>query len=202
MANANVARGILPYRHFDGSVWNSSGNVYYVPAGYATALFIGDPVVMLQSQNDANGVPGVAIATAGSGNTILGSVIGIVPYGNPMVSVTRDLPIYHPASTAQYILVCDDPTVLYAVQDDGLAATSNPQNWPGKNGNLSAGAGSTFTGYSGWQLNTSGIATGNSTFQVRIMRLLDQADNAQPPTANAKWLVKLNNYQLGNVTAA
>src|ERR1700688_3536549 len=98
MANANVARGLIPYRHFDGSYWNGSANMYYVPSGYATALYIGDPVKMLSTQADANGVPGVTIATAGSSNVILGSVVGIVAGGNPMIVVTRDLAIYHPAS--------------------------------------------------------------------------------------------------------
>jgi len=184
MANANVARGLIPYRHFDGSVWNGSVNMYYVPVGYATALYIGDPVTMLHTQNDANGIPGVAIATAGAGNPIVGSVVGIVAGGNPTLAVTRDLPIYHPASTAQYILVADDPTLTFLIQDDGTGTTLN--QWPGGNTNLVSGTGSTTTGYSGWLMSGSVTFTGDTTKQLKVMRLLDQPDNAQPPTANAK----------------
>lgn len=202
MANANTPRGLIPYRHFDGSVWNGSANMYFVPAGYATALFIGDPVIMLNTQNDANGIPGVNIATAGTSGVVLGSVVGIVNGGNPTVTVTRDLPIYRQASVAQYILVADDPTLMFMIQDDGAAGTANPQNWPGKGAQLVSGVGSTVTGYSGWQMNSTGIATGSAAAQLRILRLLDQADNAQPPTAFAKWLVKLNLHQLANATAA
>jgi hypothetical protein len=199
MANANVARGLIPYRHFDGSVWNGSVNMYYVPVGYATALYIGDPVTMLHTQNDANGIPGVAIATAGAGNPIVGSVVGIVAGGNPTLAVTRDLPIYHPASTAQYILVADDPTLTFLIQDDGTGTTLN--QWPGGNTNLVSGTGSTTTGYSGWLMSGSVTFTGDTTKQLKVMRLLDQPDNAQPPTANAKWLVKINQHQLANGVA-
>lgn len=196
MANANVARGLIPYRHFDGSVWNGSANVYYVSSAYATALYIGDPVVMNSTDNDANGIPAVRLATAATAGVLLGSVVGIVPAGNPQIAVTRDMPIYRPASTAQYILVADDPTLCYMIQDDGTGST--PAGWPGKNTNLVSGSGSNVTGYSGWTMSGATAATGNATYQLKILRLLDQADNAQPPTANAKWLVKFNQYQLAN----
>lgn len=193
MANANVARGLMPYRHYDGSVWNGSANMYYIPSGYAQNVFVGDPVVMSHTQNDANGIPGVNLATAGTSNVVLGSVVGIVVGGNPVIAVTRDLPVYHAASTAQYVLVADDPTLMYMIQDDGTGSTLN--QWPGQNANLISGSGSTVTGYSGWQLQGSSIAT-TSTLQLRVLRLLDQPDNAQPPTANSKWLVKINQFQL------
>ena len=193
MANASVARGLIPYRHFDGSEWNGSANMYYIPSGYASNVFVGDPVIMLHTANDANGIPGVTLATAGTSNVVLGSVVGIVSGGNPNIPVTRDLPVYHPASTAQYVLVSDDPLLTYWIQDDATGSTLN--QWPGQNANLVSGSGSTVTGYSGWQMGGSTVAA-TSTLQLRILRLLDQADNAQPPTANAKWLVKLNQYQL------
>jgi hypothetical protein len=200
MANANVPRGLVPYAHYDGSVWNGSANIYYVAAGYATALYIGDPVVTHSASNDANGVPAVQLGASGS--PIVGSVVGIVnggPLAAPIVTVTRDLPIYHPASTAQYILVADDPTLLFWIQDDASTqSTYAPNLWSGKNANLVSGTGSTTTGYSGWQLQASSVATTN-TLDLKIMRALNQADNVIGTTANtnmnAKWLVKCNNYQ-------
>ena len=202
MPNANVARGLIPYRHYDGSVWNGSANVYYVPAAYGTALFIGDPVDIISSSNDANGIPAVKLATVGS--PLIGMVVGIVNAGEPIITVTRDLPIYHPASTAQYILVADDPTLLYQIQDDASAQATAPNLWPGKNANLVAASGSTTTGYSGWQLAASTVAT-TSTLDVKIIRPLTQADNIISNVANtnmnAKWLVKLNNYRFANQIA-
>src|SRR5579872_4441431 len=118
MANANVARGLIPYRHFDGSVWNGSVNLYFIPSSYGTALYVGDPVDIVSSSNDANGIPAVQLATVGS--PVLGVVIGVINGGDmgAMTTITRDLPVYHAASTAQYLAICDDPSILYEIQDD------------------------------------------------------------------------------------
>lgn len=199
MANANVPRGLIPARYFSGGVWNGGANIYYIPSGYSSNVFIGDPVVMLHTQNDANGIPGVNLASAGAANVVLGSVIGIVNGGNPPITVLQNLPIYHAGSTAQYILVADDPNLMFEIQDDGTGSTLN--QWPGGNTNLVSGAGSTVTGYSGWQMSGTVTFTGDATKQLKVLRLLDQADNAQPPTANAKWLVKINQHQLANGVA-
>jgi hypothetical protein len=202
MANANAARGLIPYRHFDGSYYNGSGNLYSVPAAYATALFIGDPVDIISSSNDANGIPAVKLATVGS--PLIGVMIGIVDGGDPVTAVTRDMAISHPASTLQYILVADDPNLIYMVQDDASAQATAPTLWAGKNANLVAAAGSSISGYSGWQLAASTVAT-TSTLDVKIIRPLQQADNvigsAANTNMNAKWLVKLNNYRFANQIA-
>ena len=202
MPNANVARGLIPYRHWDGSVWNGSANIYFVPSSYATALYIGDPVDIVSGSNDANGVPACQLGSVGS--PLVGAVIGIVQGGDPVVAVTRDQPIYHPASTAQYLLVADDPTILFAIQDDASSQARAPNLWPGRNANLVSGTGSNVTGYSGWQLAASTVATTN-TLDVRIMRALFEADNIVSSVANtnmnAKWLVKLNNLRNGNQIA-
>lgn len=205
MANANVARGLVPYAHFDGSVWNGSANIYYVAAGYGTALYVGDPVVTHSASNDANGI--AAVQLGASGSPIIGSVVGIVAGGAPgaaTIAVTRDQSVYHPASTAQYILVADDPTLLFYIQDDASSQATAPNLWTGKNANLVSGSGSTVTGYSGWQLAASTVATTN-TLDLKIIKPLLQTDNTVSSVANtnmnAKWLVKLNNYQYANQIA-
>ncbi len=205
--NTNVARGLIPYAHFDGSKYNGSGNIYYVPAAYtATSLFIGDPVVIHSASNDANGIPAVNVGVTGS--PIVGVMLGIVdggPFASATITVTRDLPTYHVLGTAQYILVCDDPTVLFLVQDDAGSNTAfAPQLWSGKNANFVSGSGNTTTGYSGYQLAAAGVATTN-TLDLKIIRALNQADNLIGTTTNtnmnAKWLVKLNNHQYANQEA-
>lgn len=193
MANANVARGLIPYRRTTGEPYNGAANIYYVPASYGSAIYVGDPVTYVTNAGDANGIPAVQLATAGSSNYILGACVGIVPGGDPVLPVTRDLPVYHAASTAQYILVADDPDLLYEVQENGsmVAGAGN------RNANLVSGAGSTVTGYSGWMLNSSTLNTTN-TLQMRIIRLLQQADNAVG--TNAKWLCRINLHALINST--
>jgi len=206
MANANVPRGLIPYAYFDGRPYNGSANIYYVASGYGTALYIGDPVVTHSASNDANGIPAVNIGASGS--PIIGAVVGIVdggPQGAAVVPVTRDLPIYHPASTAQYILVADSIDLLFWIQDDASTQSSfAPTVWAGKNANFVSGSGSTTTGFSGYQLQASSVATTN-TLDLKIMRALNQSDNAIGGTTNtnmnAKWLVKINNHQYANQEA-
>lgn len=204
MANANMARGLIPYRHTDGSVYNGSLNVYYVPASYGTALYIGDPVDIVSASDDTIGTPAVQLAVTGS--PMVGVMVGIIDGGpdGAIVAVTRDLPIYHPASTAQYIAVCDDPSVLYMIQDDASSQATAPKLWAGKNANLVSGTGSTNTGASGWQLQASSVATTN-TLDLKIMRPLQEADNVIGTSANtnmnAKWLVQINNLRYANQIA-
>ena len=205
MANANVARGFIPYRHYDGSVWNGSLNMYFVPSGYATAIYIGDPVDVVSSSNDANGIP--AINVQSSGSPIVGFFMGIVNGGQfqaAPITVTRDLVIYHPASTAQYVLVADDPTLLFECQDDASTQARAANQWAGRNANFVSGSGSTTTGYSGYQLQASSVATTN-TLDLKIIRPLTQIDNVISSTANtggnAKWLVKMNNHRYANQVA-
>jgi len=204
MANANTARGLLPYAYTWGGKYNGSVNTYFVPSGYGTALYVGDPVDIVSSSNDANGIPAVQLATVGS--PILGVVVGIINGGDmgAMTAVTRDQPVYHPASTLQYLAIADDPNLLFWVQDDASTQATAPKLWAGKNANLVSGTGSTVTGYSGWQMAASTVATTN-TLDVKIMRPLQQADNTIGATANtnmnAKWLVKLNNSRFANQIA-
>lgn len=195
MANANVPRGLVPYRRASGEMWNGQANIYYVPSSYATAIFVGDPVVPSGS-SDANGIPGVTVATAGATNNVLGAMVGIVQGGDPVLAITRDLPIYRPASVAQYILVADDPDTLFWAQEDSNGGALSKDDAM-SNVNLVAGAGSTATGYSGWQLQSSSVGTG-STLQIRLLRVLQQADNAVG--VNAKWLVKINIHSLTSLT--
>ena len=202
MANANVARGLIPYRYTWGQPYNGSFNIYYVPSSYATALFVGDPVDIISGSNDANGLPAVKLATVGS--PFLGVMVGIVDAGQPVIAVTRDLTVQHLASTNQYIAVADDPNLLHMVQDDASAQATAPNLWAGKNANFVAGSGSTTTGFSGWQLAASTVATTN-TLDAKIIMPLQQADNTISNVANtnmnAKWLVKFNNSRFANLIA-
>jgi hypothetical protein len=193
MANANIARGLIPYRRTTGEPYNGAANIYYVPSSVASNIFIGDPVTYLTAAADANGIPSVTLATAGSSNNVLGAVVGIVNGGDPVIPITRDLPIYHQASTAGYILVADDFDLLFEVQENGNMGAQAPN----RNVNLVSGTGSTVTGYSGWMLNSSTLATTN-TLQMRVVRMLQQADNVAG--TNAKWLCRINLNALTSTT--
>lgn len=204
MANANTARGLIPWETIWGQPYSGSFNTYFVPSSYGTALYVGDPVDIVSSSNDANGIPAVQLATVGS--PILGVVVGVINGGDMgnMTTVTRDLPIYHQASTAQYLAIADDPNLLFWLQDDASTQATAPKLFAGKNANLVSGAGSTTTGYSGWQMAASTVATTN-TLDLKIIRPVQSPDNVIGTTANtnmnAKWLVKLNNSRFANQIA-
>jgi hypothetical protein len=188
MANANAPRGLIPYRRNSSGVYNGGANIYYVPASNGSNIFVGDPVTYLTNAGDANGVPAVQIATAGSSNNILGSMLGLVIGGDPAVPILQSSTVYLPSGTAAYILVMDDPDTLYEVQEDSVGGAM-VQGAGNRNVNLVAGAGSTTTAYSGWQLQSSSLGTTN-TLQMRVIRLLQEADNAVG--VNAKWLCRIN----------
>lgn len=207
MANANVARGLIPYRRMTGEPYNGAANIYYVPASYATAIYLGDPVQIVSGSADTQGIPAVRVITAGNGTDtgiatygLIGSMIGIVNGGEPPITIVQNSTVYHPASTAGYILVADDPDNLFMVEENGNMGGATPTAGsvpgPGKNVDLVSGAGSTVTGYSGWTLGSASLST--NALQMRVIRMLEQADNALG--TNAKWLCRINLNQLTNST--
>ena len=206
MANANAPRGLIPYRRTSGEPYNGSANIYYVTAS-AAALYVGDPVQIVTASADGNGIPAVQIVTAGNGTDsgiatygIIGAMVGIVSGGEPIIGINQASTVYHPASTAGYILVADDPGLLYEVQENGNMGGATPVvgsvPGPGKNVDLVAGAGSTVTGYSGWMLGSASLSV--NALQMRVIRMLEQADNALG--TNAKWLCQINLNQLTSTT--
>ncbi len=197
MANRNMPRGIIPVQRLDGSPYNGAANVYYVPSSYATALYLGLPLIATGA-SDANGIPVAQIATAGAGNYTIGPMVGVVSGGEPVVTLQRDSLVYHPASTAQYILVADDPDLIFEAQEDSVGGSIAMATAGTKNVDLVAGAGSTVTGYSGWMLDSSTIATGN-TLQMRLLRGVSRTDN-EMAASYARWLCKINLHSLRNTT--
>ena len=198
MANANTPFGIRPIND-NGTPWSGQGMLAYVPASQAGNIFLGDPIVALGG-TDAFGVPAVGIASAGASNPILGSMLGISngPAGS-LYTVTRDLPVYRQASIANYILIADDPNQLYTIQEDSVGGAIAASVGGFANGLLVAGAGSTVTGFSGWQLQSSSVAaSANTTYQVKLLGITRGPDNAVG--VNAKWTVRLNNPQLWSTT--
>ncbi len=172
MATVSNPRGLVPVRYRNGSPWDGKVTPYYIAAGYASNVFIGDPIIHNSTSNTAQVqrigglfpagcLADVILATAGADNPISGIVTGFMP-------LHRDSDIYGPASTERIALVSDDVNVVFQVQDDGsgsgLAATD-----VGLNANLVAGSGgSTATGRSSWQLDATTPAT-TANFQVKIL---------------------------------
>lgn len=197
MANPNTPYGLRPYAYMSGAPYNGAVRTYYVPSGNATALYFGDPVQIVTNSSDGNGVQTAEIASAGGGTYVLGSFVGISNNaGTATIPLLQSQTPYLPASTAAYIYVSDDPFLLYAIQEDSVGGAM-VSGASGRNADLVAGAGSTVTSQSGWMLDSSTLQTTN-TLQLRIIQMLQEADNA---VGNfAKWLVKINLDTLLNPT--
>jgi len=189
MANADSAFGLRPVRYLSGAPYNGAANKYFIPASDTdTAVYIGS-VVKLTGGADADGIP-VVTGNVATSNPVVGVVVGVVP-------VTADSLTYRANSTARYVMVADDPSLVFEVQEDSvggaLAATAAGATC------ILAGftSGSTITGLSGIELDSSNVSeTSDTDDDVRIISLVQRPDNEIG--ANAKWLVRLNLHQYVN----
>lgn len=198
MANTNAPSGLTPSCYLNGSMWNGQARMYYIASTDTHAYAIGDPVT-LSGTGDSNGVPGITLATAGSSDPILGSVVGAggLVYGGPGTNINNPNTTVIPGTktTAYYVLVADDPNILFEVQEGGAGPTLTASSVT-KNVNLLSG---TNSGYlSGWQFDDASVNT-TATLQLRLMGLVQRSGNAFG--SYARWLVKINQHSYAPGTA-
>jgi len=191
MANLDTPFGFKPVKHLNGAPWNGKVNTYYIPATDGTAVFKGDAVKSAGSADTTGKFPTVTQGTAGA--AVLGVVVGFGD--NPYVMTHPDTPnrAYRPASTAMYAFVVDDPQVIFEVQEDS-DANSITAAMVGLSTNFVVGTGSTATGKSAMELDSSDTATDTSG-NCRILRLVDREGNELGNYA--KWEVLFGEHELG-----
>jgi hypothetical protein len=200
MPNISAPRGFVPSRYADGGAWNGATNLYVVLAAEANQINVGD-AVKSAANSDANGVSAVTKITNGT-DTARGVVVGVLaanPNAPSLVGTNLDLTIQNiPATKAKdyYVMVVDDPSVLYEVQDDGTSALA--ATVANKNASYTVTNPTSPQQNSATVLTNSSVAT-TSTLPLRLMGLVQRADNAFG--ANAKWLVKFNTHELLGNTA-
>lgn len=197
MANQDAPFGLRPIRHRNGAPYNGAAQPYYVDSGYATALFIGDPVVRVAGGSNAaevegyaSGVfpigtlPSVEKASAGDGNAITGVIVG-VDNGHDINSGG----VYLPASTGGIVWVADDPDLVFEIQADGAISATQV----GLNAVLIyTNSGDTNTGLSGAELDTtSDVPAADASNQLRICRVVNRTDN-EAASANTVVEVTIN----------
>lgn len=186
MANVDRPSGLRPIRHLNGNPYNGAARRCFIPATDSTATFVGDAVVSAGSA-DADGVPTVAQASAGG--AIRGVIVGFEVNGTDLETP------YRLASTARYCFVCEDPDVVFEIQEDsdgGALAAANV----GNNADIVVGSGDTSGGASGMELDSSTAATTAAT--LNILGLSQRADNEIG--TNAKWEVIITEHELRSTT--
>ena len=190
MANIDAAFGWRPIAKVGSAPGGTTGTTKYsIADNQGTAIFTGDPV---KYKSDGT----VEVATAGDASC--GVFMGCF-YTDPTTSKPT-FRNHFPASLSPgdaIAFVADDPDQLFIAQQDSdgsnlVAADLN------LNADLVFGTGSTTTGMSGVEIDSS---TKNTTaaLQVRLIDFYDTPSN--DATANNSILVvKINNHQLGSHT--
>jgi len=195
MPNANRPKGLIPVAYLNGSDWNGKARRYSVPATNATALYVGDPVTLTGSA-DTLGIAGVTIGVAGA--AVVGVIVAVVVVtaGVSLVGTTIDLARRSlPASTAGYVLVADDPNIIFELQEAATTAWTAAD--VGNNCNFLIAAGGTVNSDSGTTTAVAASAA-TATLNLKLMGLAQREDNEFG--AFAKWLVKINNHVYGTST--
>ena len=194
MANVNRVNGFRPVRYLNGAPWNGQANKYIVPAGDGTALFVGD-LVKLATDGSNEGY--TAVIQAAAGDACIGVVVGF-----EVVPGSLDTPQYRAASTKRVVLVADDPNLIFEAQEDGDTDPLETADI-GLNVNFIVAAGSTVTGASGMQIDSTTHNT-TATLPLRLLGLSQNVGNENVLSAGGqaytRWEVKINNHQLGSHT--
>lgn len=177
MANVDAAFGFVPVRHMSGNAPRT--NKYTITSGLAENIFSGDMVILT-----ADGVITPAGATEVNQIGVFAGVSYTASDGSYVYSE------YWPSGTVATDIVAyvyDDPYTVFKVQSAGSPAQTNIGNCA----DIVAGAGSTTTGRSGFEISGTMAAT---AAQCKIIALHDAPDNAFG--ANAVMEVLVNEHVL------
>lgn len=207
MPNINVQSGLAPVRYLTGSPWNGALNYYCVLAANTNQLFIGDPVTTIGVPGgDSQGYPTVTLATAGA--AVRGVIVAIgtsAGGGGPYINPNNLNICYRPAGAQPmnyYLGVCDDPDVLYEIQEAGAGAVLTAAA-VSRNVNFNTGTRpitAPIPVYSPTYLDNNTVA-GTATLNLKIHQAINRNDNTIGQ-AYQKWLVKINNHEYNSGTAS
>ena len=208
MSNVNAPAGLVPRYHLGGRSYVGTGTPCIIPSSDSGSYFVGDPVVLVVGSNTAatgamnigaaqgaagqaiGTLPYVGISTAGDTHPIYGVIVRVAANA----AANYGTPIYRHASTTTVVYVETDPSVIYELQVNGTLASTSVN----KTANLdSSVSGSTNTGLSGWQMNSS---TGTTyTFQLLVVGVTSDPNNNDLSSSYPKALVRINNSQVYTV---
>ena len=177
MANVDAAFGFVPVRHMSGNI--PRANKYTITSGLAENIFTGDLCIVT-----ADGVITPHTATETNNIGVFAGVSYTASDGSYVYSQ------YFPTGTSATNIIAyvyDDPYIVYKVQSAGSPAQTNIGNCA----DVVAGAGSTNTGNSGFEISGT-MASGTAT--CKILGLYEAPDNAFG--ANAFMEVLINEHLL------
>lgn len=198
MANVDSPFGLKPLRYKSGLPYNGAAVPMYIASTYATALFIGDPVIKVAGGSNAAPVtvpgagsfnigtlPNVEKAAAGDTNRITGVIVGFA--ASPTALENQ----YNTASTERVAYVAIDPQIVFEIQADGAIPAASV----GLNAVLIfTHAGSTASGLSGVELDTTVDApAADASNQLLILQAVNR-DDVDTTLTHAKVEVLINQH--------
>ncbi len=177
MANADAAFGFIPVRHMSGNAPRT--NQYTITSGLAENIFTGDLCIIT-----SGGVVTPHSATEVNNIGVFAGVSYTASDGSYVYSE------YWPTGTVATEIIAyvyDDPYTVFKVQSAGSPAQTNIGNCA----DVVAGAGSTTTGQSGFEISGTMAA---SAATCKLIALVDSPENAFG--ANAVMEVLINEHLL------
>lgn len=190
MANVDAPFGLKPITSDVGGGHAQKLRKYAVKNDYGTALYRGDPVLITGTAT-VDPVTGKVLANVGRAATsgyITGVIVDVVASSGTTSTLIESTTPYIAASTGGYVLVNDDPNAIFEIQADGSLAVTDI----GQTADLIfTHAGSTVTGQSGAELDTSDIATG----AMLVIEGIRDQDRNDLTSANPVAVVRINQHQ-------
>lgn len=189
MSNIQAPQGFMSVGNDSGGAPTFGNAVGYIQASYATAIYIGDPVVF----------SGGYLNRAAAGTTTIAGIFVGCHYTSP--GAGRPLFGYWPGSGAvsgslvkAYFI--NDPFAEFYAQSNGSAITQADVD---QNINFALGTGNALSGRSGASVDQSTIAT-TSTLPFRITSV--GPFTGSDGTSSYNWVkVAFNNQMFRNLTA-
>ena len=203
MANVNAPFGLAVAKGGGSYAGNQRATMYSIPTSDSTnAYYMGDAVKAAAS-GDPNGIPNVALC-AGT-DPLRGVVVGIInpfPAGNANSGASSSLALevnYVPVTKANpyYVMVEDDPTTVFVMQDDGLTTSKLVAASCNLNFSFTVTAGSTTNSSSGSVILSSSFAVTSSLNMKALGLAQGPWDGVQNAFGQyAKWLCRINLSEL------
>ncbi len=188
MANQDAPFGLSPIRSIDGSDYDNAEISVCALDSYATDLFVGDPVKLVEGSNDSE-FPGSlkpgtlpAVEKAGVGD----AVDFVITAFRPNMEAEDFNIMYGPASTKRTIEAVPVLTTVFGIQESGAITAADV----GKKASITAGTGSTVTGISSVELDSATIGLGT---ELLVLGLGKASDNSIG--TNAVWEVMVTKTQ-------
>lgn len=203
MSSVSRINGLRPVKFITGAPYNGQATVYFLPSSNSDVVMVGDLVKLAGDARSPTGVQTIARHAGGATEAAVGVVVGFLFSGvgdvqNVPPVDNLNTPVYRAASTNRYVLVADDPSLVFETQTGGATfATADV----GQNAEMDVAAGSTTTGASGMYLDLSTKAT-TATLPMKIVGFPNRPDNQIGDTyTNAYVMINNHQYKGGTGTA-